>query len=245
MLAMVQLARSATAIAAGRHQEAFDQLRRVLDPSDISHHDLMGSWGLIDFIEAAVHVGRSTEARAVLSEMERLGTATQSPLLLVGLGCSRPLLAADDQAEALFGAALGMELSRWPFHRARLLLAYGVWLRRQRRPADSRAPLRAAREAFDALGTAPWGERARRELRASGETSRHRAPDLTDRLSPQELQIAEMAAAGLSNREIGQKLFLSHRTIGSHLYRAFPKLGITSRGELTAALERHDLAPAP
>jgi DNA-binding NarL/FixJ family response regulator len=129
-----------------------------------------------------------------------------------------------------------MDLSRWPFHRARLLLAHGVWLRRQRRPAESRAPLRAAREAFDALGTAPWGERARQELRASGETSRHRSPDLTDRLSPQELQIAQLAASGLSNRDIGQALYLSHRTIGSHLYRIFPKLGVSSRSELRDAL---------
>jgi DNA-binding CsgD family transcriptional regulator len=236
MLAMVQLARGATAIAAGRHQEAFEQLRRVLDPTDIAHHEMLGAWGLIDFIEAATHVDRSSEARAVLSKMERLGAATQSPLLLVGIGCSRPLLAADDEAEALFGAGLAMDLSRWPFHRARLLLAHGVWLRRQRRPADSRAPLRAAREAFDALGTAPWGERARQELRASGETSRHHSPALTDRLSPQELQIAQLAASGLSNRDIGQALYLSHRTIGSHLYRIFPKLGVVSRSELRDAL---------
>jgi DNA-binding CsgD family transcriptional regulator/uncharacterized protein HemY len=242
MLAMVQLARSATAIAAGRHEEAYDDLRRILDPADISHHDLVASWGLIDFVDAAVHIGRRAEAQAVLADMERLGAATQSPLLLVGLACSRPLVADDDQAGALFAAALETDLSSWPFHRARLLLSYGVWLRRRRRPAESRAPLRAAREAFDALGAAPWSERARQELRASGETSRVRAPDLVDQLSPQERQIAEMAAGGLSNREIGEKLFLSHRTIGSHLYRAFPKLGITSRAELAAALNRGAVA---
>jgi DNA-binding CsgD family transcriptional regulator len=238
MLAMVQLARSATAIAAGRHEEAYDALRRILDPADISHNDLVASWGLIDFVDAAVRTGHRAEAHGALIDMERLGVATQSPLLLVGLVCSRPLVADDDQAGALFAAALEVDLSSWPFHRARLLLSHGGWLRRQRRPAESRAPLRAAREAFDALGAAPWSERARQELRASGETSRVRAPDLVHRLSPQELQIAEMAAAGLSNREIGEKLFLSHRTIGSHLYRAFPKLGITSRAELAAALSR-------
>jgi ATP/maltotriose-dependent transcriptional regulator MalT len=238
MLAMVQLARSATAIAAGRHQEAYDALRRILDPADISHNDLVASWGLIDFVDAAVRAGHHAEAHRTLIDMERLGVATQSPLLLVGLACSRPLVADDDEAGALFAAALEVDLSSWPYHRARLLLSHGAWLRRRRRPAESRAPLRAAREAFDALGAAPWSERARQELRASGETSRVRAPDLVHRLSPQELQIAEMAAAGLSNREIGEKLFLSHRTIGSHLYRAFPKLGITSRAELPAALSR-------
>src|SRR4029077_1538675 len=107
---------------------------------------------------------------------------------------------------------------------ARLQLAYGVWLRRQRRPADSRAPLRAARDGFDALGAAPWSERARQELRASGEKSRRRTYDLIDALSPQELQIAQLAAEGLSNKEIGQQLFVSHRTISTHLYRIFPKL---------------------
>ena len=245
MLAMVQLTRGANAIAAGRHQEAYDHLRRILDPGDISHHELLGSWGLIDFVEAAVHAGRREQATAVMRDMQRLGMATRSPLLLVGLSCSHPLLAADDEAEALFSAALATDVSAWPLHRARLLLSYGVWLRRQRRAADARAPLRAAREAFDALGTAPWGERARQELRASGETSRRRAPELVDQLSPQEMQIVQMAASGLTNREIGAKLFLSHRTIASHLYRAFPKLGITSRAELASVLHPQQQASAP
>jgi len=90
---------------------------------------------------------------------------------------------------------------------------------------------------LDALGAAPWGERARKELRASGETSRRRTHALADALSPQELQIAQLAASGLSNKEIGQQLFLSHRTVGSHLYRIFPKLGITARSHLRAALQ--------
>jgi DNA-binding NarL/FixJ family response regulator len=81
-----------------------------------------------------------------------------------------------------------------------------------------------------------WGERARQELRASGETSRRRTPDAWDELTPQELQIAQLAAAGLTNREIGERLYLSHRTIGSHLYRIFPKLGVTSRSELRDAV---------
>jgi DNA-binding NarL/FixJ family response regulator len=96
--------------------------------------------------------------------------------------------------------------------------------------------LRTARDTFDALGCAPWGEQARRELRASGERSRRRVPEARDQLTAQELQIAQLAAEGLSNREIGQRLYLSHRTISTHLYRVFPKLGITSRAELSGAL---------
>ncbi|HEY4097090.1 MAG TPA: helix-turn-helix transcriptional regulator, partial [Baekduia sp.] len=103
-----------------------------------------------------------------------------------------------------------------------------------RRITEARGPLRAARDAFDRLGNRPYGDRARDELRAAGESSSQRADLAWDELSPQEAQIARLVAEGLSNREIGQRLFLSHRTVGSHLYRMFPKLGITSRIELAA-----------
>jgi DNA-binding NarL/FixJ family response regulator len=96
--------------------------------------------------------------------------------------------------------------------------------------------LRAARETFDLLGAVPWGERARQELSASGERSRRRAPGALDRLTPQELQIARLAATGLTNREIAERLYLSHRTVSTHLYRIFPKLGVTSRTELAATV---------
>jgi DNA-binding NarL/FixJ family response regulator len=104
--------------------------------------------------------------------------------------------------------------------------------------------LRAARDAFDALAVAPWAERARRELRASGEGSRRRTGDSLDELTPQELQIVQMAAQGLSNREIAERLYLSHRTVESHLYRVFPKLGVTSRAQLAGALGTRLGAPA-
>ena len=97
---------------------------------------------------------------------------------------------------------------------------------------------RLPRDAFDALDVAPWADRARQKLRAAGEASPKRSPARWDQLSAQEMQIAAMAAEGLSNREIGQRLYLSHRTVGSHLYRAFPKLGVTSRSQLVAALAK-------
>jgi ATP/maltotriose-dependent transcriptional regulator MalT len=170
-------------------------------------------------------------------EMETLARRSTAPVLHVGLRYARALLAADADAEELFETALRADLTRWPFARARVQLAYGRWLRRQRRAVDSRGHLRAARETFDALGIIPWAERARRELRASGETSRSRVPDARDQLTAQELQIAQLAAAGLTNREIGQKLYLSHRTISTHLHRIFPKLGITARSALHIVLE--------
>ena len=89
---------------------------------------------------------------------------------------------------------------------------------------------------FHAIGASSWADQARADLRASGERSRRRDPAARDELTAQELQIAQFAATGLSNREIGQRLYLSHRTISTHLYRVFPKLGFTSRAELGAAL---------
>ena len=136
-----------------------------------------------------------------------------------------------------FAAALGQDLTAHPFLQARTLFSFGRWLRRQRRAADARAPLRKSIDLFDTLGAAQWSERARHELRATGETIGRRAPDARDRLTAQELQIAHLAAEGLSNREVGERLFLSHRTVGGHLYRIFPKLGITGRAQLRNALK--------
>jgi DNA-binding CsgD family transcriptional regulator len=158
------------------------------------------------------------------------------------LGHARALVARPAEAGERFDEVLATDLTRWPFQRARIQLTYGQWLRRQRRVAESRAVLRAARDTFDALGCAPWSETARRELRASGERSRRRIPEARDQLTAQELQIAQLAAEGLSNRETGRRLYLSHRTISTHLYRVFPKLAITLRGELSAALGRGSAA---
>jgi DNA-binding CsgD family transcriptional regulator len=232
VLAAVQFARGLSALGHGRHEEAYEELRRMFDPADPSFHVMERSWAIGDLVDAAVHCGQQEAARALLADVESVGAQTPSPRLHVALRFARPLLADDEHADALFQAALDAQLGVWPFDRARLLLAYGAWLRRRRRVAESRTPLRAAHEAFDALGAATWSERARQELRASGETSRRRESEAREQLTPQELQIARMAAEGLTNREIGQRLYLSHRTVGSHLYRIFPKLGVTSRNQL-------------
>jgi ATP/maltotriose-dependent transcriptional regulator MalT len=176
------------------------------------------------------------QVAAVVAELERVASTSNPPILVAGLACARPLVAPDEEADALFVAALDQNLTDYPFLHARTLFSYGSWLRRRRRSAESRQPLRSARELFDALGAARWSDHARQELRATGETIGPRTPDARDRLTAQELQIAQLAAEGLSNREIGERLFLSHRTIGSHLYRIFPKLGITARAQLRDAL---------
>jgi DNA-binding CsgD family transcriptional regulator len=244
MLSLVQLVRGLAALGQGRHAEAYDQLRRIFDPTDLAYHPHVRFWVATEYLDAALHSDHLEAARTVVAEMEVLSEATRSPLLRVALCYARPILADDECAEALYLASLGEHLANWPFLRARLQLAYGVWLRRHRRKAESRVPLRAALEVFHALGVPLWAERARQELRASGETIRPRTPDARDQLSPQEWQIAQLAAEGLSNREIGQRLYLSHRTVGSHLYRLFPKLGITTRAELHTVLEGGRL-PSP
>ena len=235
-LALVQFARGLAALSVGSHTDAYEHLRRMFDPADIAYHPFVRFWAIGDLAEAAARSAHRDEARALSSALDPVAEKSRSPLLLVGLQYARPLLADDEDAEALFQAGLSTDLAAWPLHRARLSLAYGAWLRRQRRVAESRAPLRSARQAFDALGAISWGERTRQELRASGETSRRRVPDARDQLTPQELRIAQMAADGLSNREIGQQLYLSHRTVSSHLYRIFPKLGVTSRHQLGPSL---------
>jgi DNA-binding CsgD family transcriptional regulator/tetratricopeptide (TPR) repeat protein len=239
--AMARWARGAAALAAGRYEEAYGQLRRVYDAKDDSYHPHLRSWLLVDLVEAAVHCGHESDARVLVKELEPIAARARWPFLVASLQYAHAVLGVSGSEKAF---RADTELATWPFMRPRLQLAYGVWLRRQRRVADSRVPLRAARDAFDALGAVPWGERARQELRASGETSRRRSYELTDALSPQELQIAQMAAAGLTNKEIGQQLFLSHRTISTHLYRIFPKLGIAARSHLSSALQSRSTPPS-
>jgi DNA-binding CsgD family transcriptional regulator len=240
VLCGIQFARGVTAIGAGHYDEAFDQLGRVFDTADPSYQAVQCTWVLGDLAEAAARTGRTGEARDIVAAFRPGDDDSVTPWTRVALLYAAPLLASEVNAEWEFRHALGVNLARWPFYRARLLIEYGSWLRRRRRVAESRAPLRTARQICEAHGLRPWSERARQELRATGEASTETQPDQQSAgLSPQELQIAQLAAEGMSNREIGQRLFLSHRTVGSHLYRIFPKLGISSRTQL-----RFVLAPA-
>jgi ATP/maltotriose-dependent transcriptional regulator MalT len=232
------------ALGAGRHKAAYEAAERVFDPASPAHHPVVACWLIGELAEAALHTGRIVEARARVKQVEATSGDTPGTCIAIGLRHARAVLAHDDDRAAdRFADALAADLSGWPVHRARLLLAHGQWLRRQRRVAESRLPLRDARDLFDAIGCTAWGDQARRELRASGEASRRRDFDARDQLTPQELQIAQLAAQGLTNRAIGHELYLSHRTIGTHLYRVFPKLGITSRSELAAALTAHATVP--
>jgi DNA-binding CsgD family transcriptional regulator len=229
----VQAARGLTALGEGRYDDGYAHLRRIFDPNDAAYHPMQRCLVVGDFVEAALLSGCRDDATERLRELEAAAHETPSPLFHASLRYARALLGDDD---ALYETALRADATRWPFLRARLQLAWGARLRRTRRAAAARGPLRDAVEGFDALGAVPWAEHARRELRAAGVTSRRPAPAARDQLTAQELHIALLAAEGLSNREIGRKLFLSPRTVSSHLYRAFPKLEVSSRGQLRGAL---------
>jgi DNA-binding CsgD family transcriptional regulator len=192
---------------------------------------------LHELVEAASRTGdRAVATRAV----ERLSETTQSSGSDWGLGVearSRALLVTGDTAEALYREAVE-RLDRSPVRAeaARAHLLYGEWLRRENRRVDARQHLRTAHDSFVAMGAEAFAERARRELAATGETVRKRTVDTRQELTPQEAQIARLAAEGGTNPEIGAALFLSARTVEWHLRKVYPKLGIASRRELRRAL---------
>ena len=239
------LTRGFALLTEGRQRDAYDVLRRLFDPADPCCHERERLAGVMFLAEAAAQSGRTAEARVLLEPLERTAAHVPSPLLHVHLAYARAVLADDVDAEGLYLAALGEDLARWPLVRARLELAYGSWLRRRRRPAEARLPLRSARETLAWIGATTWAEQARSELRATGDRSAAQADRdggaaWQDRLTAQELHIARLAAEGLSNREIGERLFMSHRTVGAHLRHVFGKLEITSRVQLARVL-----APGP
>jgi DNA-binding NarL/FixJ family response regulator len=237
LLTMVAIARGRADLAAGQFTQAFGHLSRLFDESDVAYHRWIRGTELADFVDAAVHGGGDLVlVRAVLAEWRQIEATTGAQHLQVQLAYAAAVLADDAEAEELFLLAIATAAAGWPFFAARAKLEYGAWLRRQRRAAESRVPLRQAAETFDGLGQMSRAVQARRELRASGETPRRRTPKAWAQLTPQELQVAQLAAEGLSNKEIGERLYLSARTVGTHLYRLFPKLGVTSRAELRDAL---------
>ena len=233
LLAGVQLVRGTAWAAAGRHEESFAELRRLFDPEAPCYHVRQSYPGILFLAEAARHTpGHRDEARAVLDRFAALAATTPAPDLQVHLSAAQALLADGPDPENAYRDALAAGVSRWPFVRAMVEFGYGTWLRRQRRPIDARRPTRSALATFEQLGARGWAARARSGLAAAGERPSNPVRPLHEVLTPQQFQIAGLAARGLSNREIGEQLFLSPRTVGSHLYRIFPKIGVTSRIQL-------------
>ena len=179
--------------------------------------------------EAAAHVAAAQETGL---------PAISSRLALITAGAGGDGGDDDDDAIALYEQALDVPgADQWPFDLARIQLLFGERLRRARATTRSRQLLSAAHDGFQRLGARPWSQRAGNELRATGLTIGQTGPRGPASLTPQQLEIAQLAAEGLTNKEIGERLFLSHRTVGTHLYQIFPKLGITSRAALRDALD--------
>ncbi len=233
----IQAARRDSAIVhngLGRYQDALAEAQLAAEEEP----ELFAAmWALPDLIEAA---SRSGQAGLAAGALGRLAEATSVGQTDWGLGTyarCRALLAGREEAEDWYREAVD-RLSRTGIRTelARAHLLYGEWLRREGRRSDARARLRTAYELFAAIGMEAFAERTRRELAATGETVRKRAPGPGNQLTPQEFQIAQLARSGLSNVEIGAQLFLSTRTIEWHLRKIFTKLGISSRRRLDAAL---------
>ncbi|MER7413267.1 helix-turn-helix transcriptional regulator [Streptomyces cacaoi] len=242
-------AHAAAAATDGAHAAAYGQLRRVFTADGDPVHYHASFPALAELAASAVRCGahgEREEAAAIVERSAHTLAGHASPRLRALLDRARGLLAGPGDAEPHFRAALADPvLEHWPFERALTLLDLAEWLRRRRRVAEARAPLTEALETFRRLGARPWIERARTEARAAGLDVTGTAPDALAELSPQQQQIVRLAARGLTNREIGEKLFLSPRTVGSHLYRSFPKLGITARAQLRDLVDDTAAPTAP
>jgi DNA-binding NarL/FixJ family response regulator len=201
------------------------------------HELALSTWSLPNLVEAAA---RSDQRELAEDAMERLAETTRASGTDWALGIearSRALVSDDGDAEALYQDALDrLGRTRLGAELARAHLLYGEWLRRQARRVDARDQLRTARRMFIEMGMEAFAERTRRELSATGETVRKRAPEFRDDLTAQEERIAQLARDGLTNAEIGSQLFLSPRTVEWHLKKVFGKLGISSRLGLHDAL---------
>jgi DNA-binding CsgD family transcriptional regulator len=233
----LQLSAHASALAAlsrGDYEVAYGHVREVCSPDTVPSHKPAALWMLFDLVEAAVRAGRIEDATGHVADIRAVRVAEISPRLALVTAGAEALVASGDDAIAAFEAAISVPgANGWPFLLARVRLAYGERLRRMRSPSEARRQLIMAAEAFDALRAAPWAAKARAELRATGWMAE--APG-REELTPQEREIAALAATGLTNKQIGERLFLSPRTVGVHLYHVFPKLGVTSRAALSDAL---------
>ena len=236
-------ARSVLMNGLGRYEEA---LASAVEASEDTPVLYIAAWTLSELIEAATRTGNPELAEGALKRLAEHTEATDSDWVLGLHARGRALLSEGEAAEDLYREAverLGRTRLRPDFARAHLL--YGEWLRRGNRRVDARAELRAAYELFVAIGMEAFAERARGELQATGEKVRRRVVETRDDLTAQERQIAELARDGLSNPEIGARLFLSPRTVEWHLRKVFSKLGIQSRRELSRALPGSETVLVP
>lgn len=231
-----------TALAEADYETAFQAAIKVSPPGIFPPNNVQVGDDMLDLTEAAVHTGRLEEARAHAAEAVRLQLSEISPRVAALTLAISAMTASDSDAGDLYESALTHSgIAEFPFDHARIALAQGMWLRRMRRHTEARAALEFAVEIFDRLGAQPWANRARGELRAAGASAKRPLGEAGP-LSAQERRIADLAATGHTTKQIAAQLSISARTVDNHLYRVFPKLGITTRAGLTEALRQRDSA---
>jgi DNA-binding CsgD family transcriptional regulator len=239
--ARVRHAVGVAAFADGSHLTAYAQLRRLFHQDGTPLHYHVSYLGIADLAAAAVRANRQMEGRDIVDRALSCldGDGVLSPRLEQLTARARGLLAEPSTAGAYFDKALSDPAgNRWPFERAQLQLDYAEWLRRQRRINDAKPILAAALETFEGLLAKSWARRAEAELRACGISipDASTAPEALSELTPQQREIIRLASDGLTNREIADRLFISPRTVGSHLYRSYPKLGVAGRHQLRTVI---------
>ncbi|MFD7408949.1 ATP-binding protein [Streptomyces sp. NPDC059866] len=229
-------------IADGDFDAAFGRVTAISPAGSFPPYVAHASWVFFELVEAAVRTDRRAQASAHVRALRETNVPGLSPRLALLADAAEALVTEDDaEAARLFRGALATpDADRWPFTLARVRLAQGERLRRSRALSESKAPLTAALIAFQQLESSAWAERARKELRAAGRVVPHAEGRTGASLTAQEREIAELAATGLTNKQIAERLFISHRTVGAHLYQIYPKLGIASRVALRDALRRQD-----
>jgi DNA-binding NarL/FixJ family response regulator len=218
----------------GRYRDALSAAQRASeDPFEL----VFSMWGRVELIEATARSGAPAQAADALERLSQATDVIGGDWALGIQAYARALLSEDEAADRLYREAierLGRTSIRTSLARAHLI--YGEWLRRQQRRSDAREQLRIAHQMFVSMGAEGFAERARRELLATGETARKRSVENAGQLTVQEAKVAELARDGLSNPEIGARLFISSRTVEYHLGKVFTKLGINSRTQLHRVL---------
>ena len=230
-------ARCLTALGEGDYEEAFRAANAISPAGTLASHVCVALSVPMDLVEAAVRAGRHADATSHVVVLREAQVAAISPRQALLVGACEAMIAADEEVPASFRRALALpDANLWPFDLARVHLFYGERLRRRRNVTEARLELGSALDIFERLGATPWVSRARNELRATGQTRQRSRDRAWASLTPQERQVASLAASGLTNKEIGDRLFLSHRTVAGHLHRVFPILGIATRAALRDAL---------
>jgi ATP/maltotriose-dependent transcriptional regulator MalT len=228
-LAISAYARAVLSNGLGRYEDAL-----VAAVSTVEHREVVAeNWGLSELVEAATRCGRTDLATDALNRLVIKAGATGTHWARGIEARARALLADGAEADRWFRTAIDhLRRTRVQAELARTHLLYGEWLRREGRRLDAREQLRTGLDLFKTMGMDAFARRAERELSATGEHARKRIDETRADLTPQETQIADLARDGLSNTEIGARLFLSARTVEWHLHHVFAKLGISSRKQL-------------